>query len=202
MEYNLLDLGGITVTWLNGGEFKLDGGAMFGVVPKILWSRRYPADERQSHRHARRTPAAAQRRRHYHLRHRSGQQTDRKQQQIYRVSRPWQVEADLARLGLTPEDITAVVLTHCDFDHAGGIVALQRRGRKRTDVCPCRAHHPCPGMAVHIPRPIQPQLFQPPLHRTGGQRRLELIDARPGVRTGHTHPLHRRSHRRPPGWWR
>ncbi len=37
-------LGNFEIFWLNGGEFELDGGTMFGVVPKVLWSKRYPAD--------------------------------------------------------------------------------------------------------------------------------------------------------------
>src|SRR5210317_2505440 len=37
-------LGDFKIFWLNGGEFELDGGTMFGVVPKVLWSKKYPAD--------------------------------------------------------------------------------------------------------------------------------------------------------------
>ena len=45
MNTNQLDLGGIGITWLNGGEFKLDGGTMFGAVPKLLWSPKYAPDD-------------------------------------------------------------------------------------------------------------------------------------------------------------
>ena len=41
-----LQLGNLTLTWLNGGDTYLDGGAMFGVVPKALWSRKYPVNEK------------------------------------------------------------------------------------------------------------------------------------------------------------
>ena len=36
-------LGDFKLFWLNGGEFELDGGTMFGVIPKALWSKKYPA---------------------------------------------------------------------------------------------------------------------------------------------------------------
>src|SRR5690606_39872341 len=41
-----LKIGEITLTWLNGGVTHMDGGAMFGVVPKPLWSRKYPVNEK------------------------------------------------------------------------------------------------------------------------------------------------------------
>ena len=38
-------IGDFEIFWLNGGEFELDGGTMFGVVPKSLWAKKYPVDE-------------------------------------------------------------------------------------------------------------------------------------------------------------
>jgi len=40
-----LKIGDLELTWLNGGTFELDGGAMFGVVPKVLWQKKYPPSE-------------------------------------------------------------------------------------------------------------------------------------------------------------
>ena len=40
-----LKIGDFELTWLNGGTFELDGGAMFGVVPKVLWQKKYPPSE-------------------------------------------------------------------------------------------------------------------------------------------------------------
>jgi len=40
-------VGGVTLTWLSGGVTNLDGGAMFGVVPKGMWSKKYPSNERK-----------------------------------------------------------------------------------------------------------------------------------------------------------
>jgi len=39
-----LRVGDIEIYWLTGGDFKLDGGTMFGAVPKVLWQKRYPVD--------------------------------------------------------------------------------------------------------------------------------------------------------------
>lgn len=41
-------MGEFELTWLNGGRFELDGGAMFGVVPKALWQKKYPAIEKNT----------------------------------------------------------------------------------------------------------------------------------------------------------
>src|SRR5699024_6198135 len=41
-----IQIGKATLTWLNGGDNHLDGGAMFGVVPKALWSRKYPVNDK------------------------------------------------------------------------------------------------------------------------------------------------------------
>lgn len=41
-----MKIGNITLTWLDGGVTHMDGGAMFGVVPKPLWSKKYPVNEK------------------------------------------------------------------------------------------------------------------------------------------------------------
>lgn len=131
MNSHQLDLGDITISWLNGGEFALDGGTMFGAVPKLLWSRKYPADDENYIKMLAapllvRTPQAA-----ILIDTGIGNKLTEKQKQIFRVSRDWTADQDLARFGLSPADIDAVVLTHCDFDHAGGIVRLNPDGRPK-----------------------------------------------------------------------
>jgi glyoxylase-like metal-dependent hydrolase (beta-lactamase superfamily II) len=124
-----LDLGGITISWLNGGEFKLDGGTMFGAVPKLLWSRKYPPDDENYIQMLAapllvRTAQAA-----ILIDTGIGNKLTEKQKQIFRVNRDWTADQDLACFNLTPQDIDAVILTHCDFDHAGGIVRHNADGR-------------------------------------------------------------------------
>lgn len=115
-------LGNFELIWLNGGHFKLDGGAMFGVVPKILWGKHFPSDEENF------IPMVA-----YPIliitpkeiaiiETGLGNKLTEKQKQIYKVSEEWRIPEELQKLGISPEDVEYVILTHYDFDHAGGVV--------------------------------------------------------------------------------
>ena len=122
-------LGDFKIYWLNGGEFELDGGTMFGVVPKVLWSKKYPADAVAPDGHEDNyirlvncpllviTPESS-----VIIDSGLGNKMTAKQKQIFRVTREWDIPQELQKLNLTPQDIDHVILTHCDFDHAGGIV--------------------------------------------------------------------------------
>jgi len=129
LSANKLDLGDITIEWLNGGEFELDGGTMFGVVPKLLWSRKYPPNDENYIKMLAapllvRTPHCA-----ILIDTGIGNKLTNKQKKIFRVTRDWTADQDLAQFNLSPEDIHAVILTHCDFDHAGGIVRYNPEGK-------------------------------------------------------------------------
>ena len=124
-----LDLGDITISWLNGGEFALDGGTMFGAVPKILWSRRYPADSDNYIKMLAAPLLVRASGRVILIDTGLGNKLSEKRRKIYRVSKDWSVIEDLAEIDLTPGDIDTVILTHCDFDHAGGVVRIDPEGR-------------------------------------------------------------------------
>jgi len=118
-------LGEFELTSLSDGTFRLDGGAMFGVVPKPLWQRRIAPDERN------RIPLAL---RCLLVEHPEGlvlidsgigNKEDAKFKEIYGVENdgaqgPTQLEDALLALGRGPEDIRWVINTHLHFDHAGG----------------------------------------------------------------------------------
>lgn len=117
-----LNLGNIDIYWLGGGEFELDGGTMFGAVPKVLWQQRYPADDENYIKMLNavllvRTPDA-----NIIIDTGLGNRFTSKQKDIFRLTRDWSLVEDLELLGLNREDIDQVILTHGDFDHAGGIV--------------------------------------------------------------------------------
>jgi glyoxylase-like metal-dependent hydrolase (beta-lactamase superfamily II) len=123
-----LDLGDIEIRWLNGGEFELDGGTMYGAVPKLLWNKKYPADADNCIRLLN-APLLVRTRDHAMIIDTGlGNKFSDKQKQIFRVCRDWSLVDDLRALGLGREDIDTVILTHCDFDHAGGIVMLNESG--------------------------------------------------------------------------
>lgn len=123
-----LDLGNITINWLGGGEFELDGGTMFGAVPKVLWQQKYPANA-ENYIRLRNSPLLV-RTPEFNIIIDTGlgNKLTAKQQAIFRVTRPWSVVEDLRALGLNREDIQYVLLTHGDFDHAGGVVMHSASG--------------------------------------------------------------------------
>ncbi len=126
-----LQLGSITIDWLCGGDFALDGGTMFGAVPKILWNKKYPADADNCIRLRNapllvRTPDTT-----LLIDTGLGNKLSEKQQRIFRVHPPWNLPGELASRGIAPDDVDVVILTHCDFDHAGGVVTLPAGGTPR-----------------------------------------------------------------------
>jgi len=104
------------------GNFKLDGGAMFGVVPKTLWSRQYPADENNLCNWAMRCLLVVDGERKILIDNGIGDKQDEKFLKHYYLNGDDTLEASLAHLGLTTDDITDMVLTHLHFDHTGGSI--------------------------------------------------------------------------------
>jgi glyoxylase-like metal-dependent hydrolase (beta-lactamase superfamily II) len=129
LHEDYLDLGGITIAWLDGGQFELDGGTMFGAVPKVLWSRKYPPDAENYIKMAASPLLVRTGNRSLLIDTGLGNKLTEKQQKIFRVSSPWRIEQELARYQMRRGDIDVVILTHCDFDHAGGVVMYDAAGR-------------------------------------------------------------------------
>lgn len=117
-------LGDWTVQTIESGFLWLDGGSMFGSVPKPLWSRTNPPDERNRIRLAMRCLLMVGHGRRVLVDIGLGDKFDAKLRDIYRVEDEPRLEASLAAAGVAPGDVTDVVLTHLHFDHAGGSTAL------------------------------------------------------------------------------
>jgi glyoxylase-like metal-dependent hydrolase (beta-lactamase superfamily II) len=115
-----VSIGPYKVTFLSGGRFRLDGGAMFGVVPKVLWNRVAPADERNRIRMRMTCLLVEGGGRRVLVDAGSGVKNDAKFRDIYAIENPEGLLEDLGALGLTPADIDTVALTHLHFDHCGG----------------------------------------------------------------------------------
>ncbi|MFC0562020.1 YtnP family quorum-quenching lactonase [Halalkalibacter alkalisediminis] len=114
---------GLTITWLNGGVTHMDGGAMFGVVPKPLWSKKYPHNEKNQIEL--RTDPMLIEKDGYRILVEAGMGNGRlteKQKRNYGVLEESSIEKELSELGLTPGDIDMVLMTHLHFDHATGLV--------------------------------------------------------------------------------
>lgn len=117
-----LKLGSLTLNWLNGGDTYMDGGAMFGVVPRPLWTKKYPVNEKNQIE-LRTDPIFLQLNGKNILIESGlgyGKLTD-KQKRNYGVTEESKIEESLADLGLTPADIHIICMTHLHFDHAGGL---------------------------------------------------------------------------------
>jgi glyoxylase-like metal-dependent hydrolase (beta-lactamase superfamily II) len=108
------------------GVFGLDGGAMFGIIPKPLWSKFNPADEQNRVTlHARNLLLVSDSRKIL-IDTGIGSDWDEKFKQIYRLDQSKLTLSDsLNKLKIKPEDITDVLLTHLHFDHTGGSTYLK-----------------------------------------------------------------------------
>lgn len=104
------------------GNFKLDGGAMFGVVPKSLWQKSYPADENNMINMAMRCLLIETEDKKIIVDTGIGDKQDAKFLGHYFLSGDDTLEKSLFKAGVKSEDITDVILTHLHFDHCGGTV--------------------------------------------------------------------------------
>jgi glyoxylase-like metal-dependent hydrolase (beta-lactamase superfamily II) len=119
-----LTLGAWRARTLETGYLWLDGGSMFGSVPKPLWSRTNAPDERNRIRLAMRCLLLEGHGRRILVDAGLGTKFDAKLREIYRVEDEPSLETSLTEYGLTTADITDVLLTHLHFDHAGGATML------------------------------------------------------------------------------
>jgi methylmalonyl-CoA epimerase len=123
-------VGDLELISLFDGFFRLDGGAMFGVVPKPLWAKQAMPDEKNRILLAMR-PLLVRGVRTMLIDAGLGDKDDRKFHDIYGVDRSRNLDHTLAEAGLTREDIDIVLATHLHFDHAGGFTMRDANGRVR-----------------------------------------------------------------------
>jgi glyoxylase-like metal-dependent hydrolase (beta-lactamase superfamily II) len=110
------------------GMFKLDGGAMFGVVPKSIWNKLNPADENNMSPWALRCLLIEDGNRRILVDTGMGDKQDEKFFSYYFMHGDDTLDKSLAQHGFSAEDITDVILTHLHFDHCGG--AIKKEGEK------------------------------------------------------------------------
>jgi len=125
----MVTVGRFRVHLVSDGSFAMDGGAMFGIVPKPLLERRIPADERNRIAMGLHCPLAEDGKTAVLIDTGLGERLSEKERDLYRVQRRGGLRARLAELRIDPEDVTDVVLTHLHFDHLGGAVVRNAAGR-------------------------------------------------------------------------
>jgi len=108
---------------INTGFFKLDGGAMFGVVPKSMWNKLNPADENNMCGWAMRCLLIEEGNQLILIDNGMGDKQDAKFFGHYYLHGNDTLDKSLAQYGFTKDDITDVVLTHLHFDHCGGSIS-------------------------------------------------------------------------------
>ena len=129
-EISRHSVGDLELVSLCDGSFRLDGGAIFGVVPKALWAERYPADERNRVEIAVRQ-LLVRGRRTMLIDAGFGDKTDEAFRQNLALDRRRNLDHALADAGVAPEDIEIVLATHLHWDHAGGFTVRDPDGRLR-----------------------------------------------------------------------
>ncbi len=128
-----MQIGPYQITAIETGEFALDGGAMFGIIPKPLWEKRLSADPRNRIDMRMRVllirGEMKGKARILLVDTGMGNNWSEKERDIYRLDTTrYDLVRGLAQQGVAPNDVTDVVLTHLHFDHAGGAVTKQSDG--------------------------------------------------------------------------
>lgn len=122
-----LQMGDIKLTWLDGGVTHLDGGAMFGVVPKPLWSKKYPPND--NNQIELRTDPILVQAGGLNMLIEAGignGKFDEKKRRNYGITWESRVDENLRDLGLSTDDIDYVLMTHLHFDHACGLTKFEK----------------------------------------------------------------------------
>ena len=124
-----LHLGTFEIYTVEAGRFLLDGGAMFGVVPKTLWSRQIPADDKNRIKMAMRLMLIRSKEsgKIYLIDTGSGDKFNEKMSSIYGLDYEHStLIGSLNRCGFKPEDITDIIFSHLHFDHCGGTTTYDK----------------------------------------------------------------------------
>ncbi|HCY74799.1 MAG TPA: MBL fold metallo-hydrolase [Ignavibacteriales bacterium] len=102
------------------GYISLDGGAMFGIIPKPLWEKTNPPDEQNRVRLSTRNLLLISENKKILIDTGMGNKWDEKSKKIYNINANFSLETALEQKGIKPDQITDVLLTHLHFDHTGG----------------------------------------------------------------------------------
>lgn len=114
------ELGDARLTMVNGGDFRLDGGAMHGVVPKTIWSRLVSCDQANRCTYTTHCLLVESGGKRVLVDTGNGDKLAPKLKDIYGIDHDRSVAAALADIGVEPESIDVVIMTHLHFDHCGG----------------------------------------------------------------------------------
>ena len=118
---------------IDTGNLKLDGGTMFGVVPKLMWEKSYPADENNLCNWAMRCMLVIDGERKILIDNGIGDKQSKRFFKNFYLNGDDSLEKSLLYHGLTTDDITDMILTHLHFDHCGGSI---KYNKDKTELIP------------------------------------------------------------------
>jgi len=121
-------LGDFELITLSDGFFSLDGGAMFGVVPRTLWEKKLPPDDANRITLGMRPLIVRSGATTAIIDAGCGDKMDPKLAQIYKLDRRYHLDHSLADAGLTADDIDIAIASHLHFDHVGGFTKIGKDG--------------------------------------------------------------------------
>ena len=124
-----MKFGELEIFVVSDGRFRLDGGAMFGVVPKPLWSKKMPPDERNRITLGLNCLLVRAAGKTIVVETGVGEKMKPKWADIYGVEHTSTLVGSLRRRGVAPEDVDIVINTHLHFDHCGGNTRRGREGK-------------------------------------------------------------------------
>lgn len=135
-----MKIGNYEISTIETGYISLDGGAMFGVVPKTLWQKNNPADEFNRIKLALRLLLLRSPERLIIVDAGVGNKLNEKLSKIYNVDHSiYDLKSELKKRGINPLDVTDVIITHLHFDHIGGATYYEEGELKLT--FPNAIHH-------------------------------------------------------------
>lgn len=117
---------------INAGNFKLDGGAMYGVVPKSFWNKWNPADENNLCTWNMRCLLIENGKQLLLIDTGMGSKQDLKWQNYFQPHGDSDLISSIRKIGFSENDITDVVLSHLHFDHCGGAVTIKNNNLETT----------------------------------------------------------------------
>jgi glyoxylase-like metal-dependent hydrolase (beta-lactamase superfamily II) len=167
-------------------SFKIDGGAMFGVVPRIIWQKVYPPDENNMVKLDINLLLIKTDGENILIDAGMGDALNERQKKVFGIERASNLEKRLSEHHLAPEDINLVLLTHLHADHAGGVITLDKNGRKVPRFP--NARHVVQikewEEAMHPDERTSATYFTSNLRILEEEKLLELIDGEDEVATG------------------
>jgi len=130
LDFKNMDLGNLQIYSIVENSFKVDGGAMFGVVPKILWQKYISADKDNFITLDINLLLVKSKDKNILIDTGIGDALTKRQKEMFGIEKPSNLDGSLRDMSLSPEDIDIVILSHLHADHSGGVIKLDKDGKK------------------------------------------------------------------------